>query len=110
MEDKRLKNIVVLRNLPSNLVEEAIVVLKENKVKTSRRLKKIKTESENKSTFESDYIVKEAELVISNYLSKIEPNKKIGVKKNKLERRYKALKILSLILAMLLAIVIVFIK
>ena len=31
MNISNMKNIIVLRNLPSNLVDEAIVVLKENK-------------------------------------------------------------------------------
>ena len=31
MEESKLKNMVVLKNLPSNLVEEAIIVLKSNK-------------------------------------------------------------------------------
>ena len=31
MDTSNLKNIVVLKNLPSNLVEEEIVVLKKNK-------------------------------------------------------------------------------
>lgn len=31
MDVSNMKNIIVLKNLPSNLVEEAIVVLKENK-------------------------------------------------------------------------------
>ena len=37
MEASKLKNMVILKNLPSNLVEEAIVILKENKkVKKAR--------------------------------------------------------------------------
>ena len=31
MEDSKLKNMVVLKNLPSNIVDEAIIVLKSNK-------------------------------------------------------------------------------
>lgn len=31
METSNMKNIVVLKNLPSNIVEEAIVILKGNK-------------------------------------------------------------------------------
>ena len=31
MEASKLKNMVILKNLPSNLVEEAIVILKENR-------------------------------------------------------------------------------
>ena len=36
MEDMR--NIVVLKDLPSNLVEEAIIVLKQNQKKSPRTL------------------------------------------------------------------------
>ena len=31
MQKNNVKNIVVLKNLPSNIVEEAIVILKSNK-------------------------------------------------------------------------------
>ena len=31
MQANKLKNIVILKNLPSNIVEEAIVILKSNK-------------------------------------------------------------------------------
>ena len=31
MEESKLKNMVVLKNLPSNLIEEVIVILKSNK-------------------------------------------------------------------------------
>ena len=39
METSKLKNMVVLRNLPSNLVDEAIIVLKSNK--NIKKLEKI---------------------------------------------------------------------
>ena len=39
MESSNLKNMVILRNLPSNLVEEAIIVLKTNK--NAKKLEKI---------------------------------------------------------------------
>ena len=39
METSNMKNMVVLRNLPSNLVEEAIVILKSSK--KVRKLEKI---------------------------------------------------------------------
>ena len=31
MEKSQMKNMVILKNLPSNLIEEAIVILKSNK-------------------------------------------------------------------------------
>ena len=39
MEASNLKNMVVLKNLPSNIVDEAIIVLKTNK--KAKKLQKI---------------------------------------------------------------------
>ena len=38
MNTENMKNMVVLKNLPSNIVEEAIVVLKNNEVVKDREL------------------------------------------------------------------------
>lgn len=109
MEDK-MKNIVVLKNLPSNLVEEAIVILKCNKKKTEFIKKQIKNDSSkshiSKVDKPKDYIVKEAEMVISNYISNIESQKLSKHKKDnkKLEKRYKNLKIATIIMAVVLVI------
>ena len=46
METSNLKNMVVLKNLPSNIVDEAIIVLKTNK--KAKKLQKI--EKNNKTT------------------------------------------------------------
>lgn len=46
METSNMKNMVVLKNLPSNLVEEAIVILKSSK--KVRKLEKI--EKKKKTT------------------------------------------------------------
>ena len=73
METSRLKNIVVLKNLPSNIVDEAIVVLKTNK-----KVKKLQKIEQNKNSISSEgdkkdkeYILKEAEMIVNNYISKI---------------------------------------
>ena len=105
MDISNMKNIVVLKNLPSNLVEEAIVVLKENK-----KVKKYQyIESENKKDIankeknvqnDSEYIIKEAESVINQYITNLEmksPKWKNNLKK--LENRYKKSLQLNLILA-----------
>ena len=91
MENNSLKNIVVLKNLPSNIVEEAIVVLKENKTKTQTKSKAQEVKPKQK-----EYILKEAEMVVTNYLSNME-NKKCKNNK-KIERNYKRLKIISICL------------
>lgn len=108
MEENKMKNIVVLKNLPSNLVEEAIVVLKENKLKLPEYVDK-KTEFSNTKANSKDYILKEAEMVISNYLSNIE-NNKIGHKKKakEIERKYRRLQFITTGLIVTLIIVITF--
>ena len=70
--------MVVLKNLPSNLVEEAFVILKSNK--NAKRLAKIEKNKKNDNTTETrkekDYVLKEAEILVSEYLSRIENNNK----------------------------------
>ena len=45
METSKMKNMVVLKNLPSNMIEEAIVIFKENsKIKAISNIKNSKTE------------------------------------------------------------------
>lgn len=96
MEDNRMKNIVILKNLPSNLVEEAIVVLKQNKIKLPEYVEN-KFDKTDTKTNPKEYILKEAEMVISNYLSNIE-NNKIGKKKKskEIEKKYHRLKFVTL--------------
>ena len=97
MEINTIKNIVVLKNLPSNIVDEAIVVLKNNEIIRNRELiengqnKKVKNKNK-------DYIVKEAENVITSYINNIEKQKN---KKSleELENKYKQLKLISMLLA-----------
>jgi len=101
MDVSNMKNIIVLKNLPSNLVEEAIVVLKENK-KVKRyqyadsenvninKQKAEKTVNNEEKDKDKKYILKEAEMVINNYISKIEtrsPRWKNNIKQ--LEKKYK---------------------
>ena len=38
MESSDMKNMVVLKNLPSNMVEEAIIIFKENQRITTKNL------------------------------------------------------------------------
>lgn len=107
MEGNKMKNIVVLKNLPSNLVEEAIVVLKGNKIKLPEHVDK--KQDTNAKVGTKDYILKEAEMVISNYLSNVE-NKKIGgtKKNNRIEKKYKRLQVVTIGLLIALAAVIIF--
>lgn len=85
MEASNLKNIVVLRNLPSNIVDEAIVILKPNQkirkpevVENTKGAKFSKTGTETKG-----YVLKEAEMLVSSYISKLEKSKN-SISENKL--------------------------
>lgn len=85
MENSNMKNMVVLRNLPSNIVEEAIIVLKSNKkVKKLQKIEKLEkqknTDGKNEKK-DKDYILKEAEMLVNSYISKLENKNKVTFKK-----------------------------
>ena len=107
MEMENMKNMVILKDLPSNIAEEAIVILKPN-IKL-RRLDLAETKKENKETKTKDdtntkkYIINEAEMIVNNYLSRIEIQKKNNLKINKkMEIKYKRAKAISIVLGVLL--------
>ena len=106
MEASNLKNMVVLKNLPSNIVDEAIIVLKTNK--KSKKLQKI----EKNNQVDKDYILKEAEMLVNSYVSKVEIKdiKKENVSQ-KQKNRYEKLKkysIATTVLCIIQAIIIIF--
>ena len=96
----QMKNMIVLKNLPSNIIDEAFVILKNNK--KIKSLKKLETQNssstEDKKT--GEYIVKEAEMVISSYLSDIENEKQIkSYSVRRIESKCKRLKAITIILS-----------
>jgi hypothetical protein len=56
------KKIIVIKDIHSNLFEEAILVLKEEKEEEE------KLKSSSKPDTKDDFILKEAELIINNYI------------------------------------------
>lgn len=94
METGKLKNMIVLKNLPSNLIEEAIVIVKPNKkIKSLKKIENIKKYSiESNITNKNDYVLSEAENVITSYLKEIEKKEINFVKNNAKEKKYKRLK------------------
>ena len=106
MQANSVKNIVILKNLPSNIVEEAIVILKSNKY--SKKLQMIEKnnnkELEQKEGNSKEYIVKEAEALLSTYISKIDNNKIIDKPNKTLKEKYKKLKKYSIIVTILFTI------
>ena len=124
---KDTRNIIILKNLPSNLIDEAIIVVKNKKklkefnytdmlnckeingiiqgeIKNDiiRKIESMRKEQKN-------YIVKEAEVVVNSYIQKIEEN--LAYKKtDKIKKSYKKLKklnfalIITTLISILLAI------
>ena len=105
MESSDMKNMVVLKNLPSNMIEEAIIIFKETqKVKQKELIDK--TQEMNLSrpqTKSKDYILREAEMLVSDYINKIE-NKKKKENNFNISENYKNLKKYSIISTVLLII------
>ena len=95
MNTEAMKNMVIIKNLPSNMIEEAFVILKPNlKVK---ELNTINFEGKEKHNIKKeDYVVKEAELLVSEYISKVEKSENIR-KNNMIEKKYKRLKKITFI-------------
>ena len=107
METSNMKNMVVLKNLPSNLVEEAIVILKSSKkIKKLEKIDKNNTIEKAESTKkEKDYVLKEAEMLVSAYISKLENRKeKKQYKTIKDTRKYARLKTYAYLSSMIIII------
>ena len=102
MESSDMKNMVVLKNLPSNMVEEAIIIFKETQKVRQKELidKAQKVNSSNLQSKSRDYILKEAEMLVTDYIKKIE-NKK-STNNRDIMFKYKKLKKYSLISTILL--------
>lgn len=110
MDVSKMKNMVVLKNLPSNIIDEAFVVLKANK--KVKKLEVIENHKNKKNQEEikkdKEYVLKEAEMLVNDYISKIEskPNKKTkSIKDN--PKRIKTWAYVSTVLALLEGIVII---
>ena len=101
MDPNSMKNTIVLKNLPSNMVEEAYVVFKDNvkihKIEKAQKNNKVIKSEKSKP---KEYIVKEAEMVIKDYISKIEQREyEIGYGSKKLREKYKRMKALTIFLS-----------
>lgn len=75
METSKMKNMVVLKNLPSNMIEEAIVIFKENsKIKAKDVINKTSQLSQVQGK-SKDIIFKEAEMLVNDYVKRVESSK-----------------------------------
>ncbi len=101
METSNMKNIIVLKNLPSNIIDEAIIIFKETQKITEKELIKEKNNTSQKSIEKyksKEMIINEAEMVINSYIKGIEKNKE---KKNENKRINNKLKIYSIAITVL---------
>ena len=91
MQKNKVNNIIVLKEMASNFVEEAIVVLKPN-IEFKNDDKKVKNNelSENERN-KNRSIVKEAEFIIENSLNKLHEESKKN-EKEEIEEKYKKMK------------------
>ncbi len=98
MQKNKTNNIVFLKNIESNIIEEAIVILRKN----------IKLENiENSDMNKNIDILKEAEIIINQRISS-ENYKFEKYKFNKLENKFKKIKIINIILIIVLVLLIIF--
>lgn len=109
MESSDMKNMVVLKNLPSNMIDEAIIIFKETqRVKQKELIDKSKENNYIESKTKSkEYILREAEMLVSDYINKIE-NKKKNQNNFNISENYKKLKKYSIISTILLIISLIF--
>ena len=116
MDISNMKNMVILKNLPSNIVDEAIVILKSNQkinkpqfIETKLNNSKINNKSKDNT---NDYIVSEAEMLISNYITNLEKPKEINTSTKELKQKYAKMKTLSILLGIvtIIQIILNFIK
>ena len=117
MNQSNMKNVIILKNLPSNLIDEAIMVVKDKKkvkdinysdfikykeengiIKGDMRIEDLK-KIENIKKEDRKYVIKEAEVVVTNYIKRIEDNLS-DRKLDKLKKSYKKSKLLNILLAM----------
>ena len=106
MNSNNVKNIVVLKSLPSNIVEEAIVILKSNKYAKKLQMieKNNRKEAEQNKSNDKEYIIKEAEALLSNYITRIDNNKSLERPNKALKEKYQRLKKYSIIVTILFVI------
>ncbi len=100
MEPNRMKNMVILKNLPSNIVEEAYIVLKDNgKIHKEQKVEKNQKGQKIERPKTKEYMIKEAEMVIQDYITNIEKKQyEMANGNKKMKEKYKRLKALTIFL------------
>lgn len=103
MNISQMKNILVLKDIPSNIVDEAIVILKNNT--NIKRKELVENNSFNKSNDNTngnyDFVISEAENVIKDYIKSIEKPKETKRSINTMLIKYRKLQICSFLLGII---------
>ncbi len=99
---ENMRNIIRLKDVPSNTIEEAIIIFKENKKAKKFEFSNKFTQNNGENNDDKKYVIKEAELIISDYLKNSE-NDSLDLK-----TKNKRLKLTSIILGFLLIVSIIF--
>ena len=90
MEDIDLKNMVILKDLPSNIVKEAYVVFKSNKmIKKFQKINKNSEKKQERNSGDDDYAIKEAEMLVMDYIEKVEKSEKEAIGNSKVNKKLK---------------------
>ena len=90
MQLEKVDNIIFLKDIESNIMQEAFIVLKDNFKVTSLKTK------EKKAKLEAN-IIKEAELIINEEINDVS-KKKEKIKIEIIQKKYKFMKIINLVL------------
>lgn len=109
MNASRMKNMIIVKNLPSNIIEEAFIILKPNKKIKVENIVVGKSHDENlQKDNTNEYLIKEAEMVLSNCISGME-NKNLvkNARLNNIEKKYKKLKNITIFLGVVVAVVLI---
>jgi len=100
---ENLRNIVILKDLPSNVIEEAFVVLKKNQ--KVRKLEHIDNKNNNfvcekNGEDDNEFIIREAELLLADYIDDCDYEENSIYKiNNNFEKKYKRMKRITALLA-----------
>lgn len=97
------KNIIRIKDFPSNTIDEAILILKENKKAKKFECSSKFKNSNYKKINEEEFVIKEAEFIISNCIDKNDVEKK-----DKKSKKIKKLRATNVILFFALIISIIF--
>lgn len=104
MNVSHMKNIIVLKDLPSNIVEEAIVILKSgSKIKNEKVIDGKTHQSNFIENSDGNYqtAIKEAEFLVADYMKKIEKPNENTPTIRKMRIQYQKLKICSMLLGII---------